>query len=426
MNKSGTTPPHTPKGRRRRTSSVGKIDLGDSVPGFSAQAETPSERRRSISRISALSRASSTDSEIWAKMWTACVELNHRHIWITPLAIMVVVYSAYFLSGNYTESNPLHMFVTVSYQVGDTSMYGKGIKDLAFILYYMVFFSFLREFVMQCILRPISTLVGLKKTSKINRFLEQSYSIFYYGTSGPFGLYVMYYSDLWLFRTDTMYATYPDKEIDYLYKVFFLGQAAFWAQQSVLLILQVEKPRKDYNELIMHHIVTMLLIWSSYVFNFHKMGLAVYITMDVSDFFLATSKVLNYLDSPLTGPWFIVFVGVWIYLRHWINMKILWSVLTEFRTMGPYRLNFATQQYKCWISQSITFALIFALNLLNCYWLFLILRILYRFVADNEARDERSDSEDEDDDEEEDNEDNKVQETLKEEEEETIEAKKDK
>ncbi|ONH66628.1 Sphingosine N-acyltransferase LAG1 [Cyberlindnera fabianii] len=382
---------------RRRTSSVGKIDLGDSVPGLAAQRTSKRSHRASASRVTQLSSKSSTDSEILSKIKTAYVELSYRHTWLTPFMILVVVYGAYFSSGNYTESNPLHMFVAISYQLEEgKDVYAKGWKDLCFVFYYMIFFTFLREFVMQCILRPLASVVGVKKPGKVKRFMEQAYSIFYYGISGPFGLYVMYGSDLWLFRTDTMYKTYPDITTEWLYKLFYLGQAAFWSQQSVLLILQVEKPRKDYHELIMHHIVTMLLIGCSYQFHFQKMGLAVYITMDVSDFFLAVSKVLNYLDSPFIGPWFALFVGSWIYLRHWVNLRILWSVLTEFKTIGPYTLNFATQQYKCWISQTITFILIGALQLVNIYWLVLILRIVYRFVFGLNAKDDRSDSEDED------------------------------
>ncbi|GME77636.1 unnamed protein product [[Candida] boidinii] len=139
----------------------------------------------------------------------------------------------------------------------------------------------------------------------------------------------------------------------------------------------------------------MALILTSYKFHFTWMGLAIYITMDISDFFLATSKTLNYLDSKLTVPFFIIFVGVWFYLRHWLNIEILWSVLTEFRTVGPFKLNFSTQQYKCWISQPIVFVLIFALQLVNAYWFFLILRILYRYVFYDVAKDDRSDSESE-------------------------------
>ena len=203
---------------------------------------------------------------------------------------------------------------------------------------------------------------------------------------------------LWYFNTTQFYINYPHKTHDIYFKIYYLGQAAFWVQQSVVLILQLEKPRKDFKELVLHHIITIALIWCSYRFHFTWMGLAVYITMDISDFFLALSKTLNYLESPITGPFFVIFIGVWIYLRHYINLQILWSVLTEFRTVGDFELNWITQQYKCWISQPITFFLIFALQLVNFYWLVLIFRILYRYVFTGVSKDERSDDEDEDED----------------------------
>lgn len=90
-----------------------------------------------------------------------------------------------------------------------------------------------------------------------------------------------------------------------------------------------------------------------------------------------------------------MFVGWWIYLRHVLNLKILWAVLTEFRTVGPFELNWETQQYKCWISQYITFALLASLQAVNLFWLFLILRILANYVFNNVKKDERSDDEDE-------------------------------
>jgi very-long-chain ceramide synthase len=173
-----------------------------------------------------------------------------------------------------------------------------------------------------------------------------------------------------------------------------------------------------------------------------------------------TSKVLNYLDSPIVIPYFIFFLCVWVYLRHYQNLRIFVSMLplpspfpapitarlhtfftgvestltpliaplharlaqispsaaamvsasyaslfspesvSQFAAVGPYELNWDTQQYKCWISQWITFWLLAALQAVNLFWLFLILRILWRVVATigDEVRDERSeyDSEEED------------------------------
>lgn len=381
------------KTRPRRTSSVGKINIGDTIHSLSTMKESKESKDASEERIKKLSNGSGDDLDLLRKIWLSYREISYRHTWLTPLLIVIASYCAYFTSGNRTETNPLHQFVSISYRLGDTDSYGKGIKDLSFIFFYMVFFTFLREFLMEVVIKPL-TIHKLKLTSKhkINRMMEQVYSIIYTGFSGPFGLYIMYHSDLWLFKTETMYRTYPDLYNNFLYKLFYLGQASFWAQQACVLALQLEKPRKDRNELIFHHIVTLLLIWCSYVFHFTKMGLAIYITMDVSDFFLALSKSLNYLESEYTTVVFGFFVGSWIYLRHVVNIKILWSVLTQFRTEGTYVLNFATQQYKCWISLPIVFILIFALQLVNFYWLILIFRIIYRILFLGVEKDERSES----------------------------------
>jgi acyl-CoA-dependent ceramide synthase len=43
-------------------------------------------------------------------------------------------------------------------------------------------------------------------------------------------------------------------------KSYYLLQSAYWLQQLLVLALGLEKPRKDFVELIVHHIVTLWLI----------------------------------------------------------------------------------------------------------------------------------------------------------------------
>ena len=375
--------------RSRRTNSVGNINMGDTIPGLVTMNATKASKTESRKRLHKLSDSNTNVSQ---KFWLSFLEMNYRHAWILPLIILVIVYSAYLTSGNLTETNPLHMFVAISYHIpGTTDMYGKGIKDLCFVFYYMIFFTFFREFLLDIVIKPLPDILGA--TYKRKRIKEQSFYVIYYALSSPFGLYILYHSDLWFFKTKPMYETYPDLNNPYWFKIFYLGQAAFWAQQACVLALQLEKPRKDHKEMIYHHIVTLLLVWSSYVFHFTKMGLPIYITMDISDLLFALSKDLNYIDSPLTPYVFTIFVCSWVYLRHYVNLKILWSVITEFRTVGNYTLNFATQQYKCWISLPIVFTLIGALQLVQLYWFFLILKVLYRILTMNNYVDIRSDVE---------------------------------
>ena len=279
-------------------------------------------------------------------------------------------------------------------------MYGKGLHDITFVAFYTVVLSFTREFLMQLLLRPLAIMAGIRSRAKQSRFLEQAYTAIYFSVFGPFGLYVMSRpaTNLWYFDTTAMFDGFPHRKHQAVFKAYYLLQASYWSQQAIVLLLQLEKPRKDFKELVGHHIITLALIALSYRFHFTYMGIAVYITHDISDFFLATSKTLNYLDSFIVGPYFGFFVAVWVYLRHYINLTILWAVLTKFRTVGPFELDWATQQYKCWISQYITFGLLASLQAINVFWLYLIWRIAKNYVLNSVEgpQDERSDDEDED------------------------------
>lgn len=90
----------------------------------------------------------------------------------------------------------------------------------------------------------------------------------------------------------------------------------------------------------------------------------------------------------------MLFMVIWIYLRHYLNLSILYAVLTKFATVGPFILRWDTQQYKCWISQWITFSLLGCLQAINLFWLFFILRIAYNITVRHETADDvRSDEE---------------------------------
>jgi acyl-CoA-dependent ceramide synthase len=192
---------------------------------------------------------------------------------------------------NPTDSNPLHRFIFLSYQLptepGSPPQYGKGPWDFAFVSFYTVVLSFTREFIMQKLLQPLSLHTGLKSKAKQFRFMEQMYTAIYFGILGPCGLYVMSRTPVWYFNIQGMYENFPHKTHEGVFKFYYLFQAAYWAQQAIVLMLGLEKPRKDYKELVVHHIVTLALIGLSYRFHFTYMGIAVYITHDISDFFLA-------------------------------------------------------------------------------------------------------------------------------------------
>ncbi|KAJ0166070.1 Sphingosine N-acyltransferase LAG1 [Colletotrichum tanaceti] len=328
--------------------------------------------------------------------------LVRRRSWTLPLVLVTAILCVYGV--NPTESNFAHRFLFPSYKLESasgttttttTAEFAKGPWDVALVCFYTVVLTLTRQICMHEVLGPLARRWGIKSRAKQARFAENMYTALYISIIGPWGMYLMSRTPVRYFDTHGMYAGYPHRTHDAGFKCYYLLQAAFWAQQVVVMVLGLEQRRKDFYELVAHHVVTVALVALSYRFHFAYMGIAVYVTHDISDFFLSVSKSLNYLDSKLQGVSFGVCIAAWIYLRHYINLRILHSALpgAAFSTVGPYELNWETEQYKCPLSNTITFALLAALQALNLFWLGCLLRGAYRFVFLGVAKDDRSEDE---------------------------------
>jgi acyl-CoA-dependent ceramide synthase len=225
-----------------------------------------------------------------------------RNTWFNPLVICIVIVSLYLALPE--EYNPFGPALFLSYPLPPSAdaasdapiHYGKGPKDFAFVAFYTILLSFTREFIMQKVLYPFAVKVGLHTRGRQARFMEQAYTAMYFAILGPLGLYVMSKTPVWYFNTAGMYEGFPHMTHEGLFKGYYLLQASYWAQQMIVLLLMLEKPRPDFPQLVVHHFITLALIYLSYTFHFTYMGLAVYITHDISDFFLAVSSISERLD----------------------------------------------------------------------------------------------------------------------------------
>jgi acyl-CoA-dependent ceramide synthase len=131
--------------------------------------------------------------------------------------------------------------------------------------------------------------------------------------------------------------------------------------------------------------------------NLTYIGNAVFMSMDIPDVLLAVSKLLNYMKwEKAKVVTFGMLVVTWSYFRHWLNFRLLWSVLSEFKYI-PIEAQQWHPSEGIWLVWWMRWQMLFglgALQLLNLFWYFLILRILVRTVLTKETTDERSDDED--------------------------------
>ena len=128
------------------------------------------------------------------------------------------------------------------------------------------------------------------------RFAEQGYALTYWGVMSIFGLYVMAFQDSWWYNLDHLWYQYPHWQMRPELKLYYLLQASYWLQQAFVMLLGLERPRKDYYELVAHHLVTLWLIGWSYFINLSMIGTTVFVCMDIPDTWLAVRLLTCLLD----------------------------------------------------------------------------------------------------------------------------------
>ncbi|KAG8891013.1 hypothetical protein FRB98_000022 [Tulasnella sp. 332] len=338
-------------------------------------------------------------------LWSDIVTLNWTRVPSSAFTLLCIPIVLWFNWQLFTPgtTNPFKYMLSIQYRVGDSekggSLYRKGYGDIVFLLYYVIVFSFLRQFLTLHVFRPLAPQFGIRKQRTVDRFAEQGYAIFYFTISGTLGLLAMHASDSWYYKGETFFNDYPYWRMAGFMKTYYLLQFSYWLQQFLVLVLRLEKPRKDFQELVAHHIVTLWLIGWSYLINLTPIGNAVFITMDISDIFLSYAKVFNYLKMEMIGNIvFGIFVLVWTYMRHYLNLYILYSVYYDFDLIPQWARRWSPEEgvwMVSWMRWQI-FGPLFLLQLLNVFWYFLILRIGYRALTKKELADERSDDEDDD------------------------------
>ncbi|TQS36744.1 hypothetical protein Golomagni_02797 [Golovinomyces magnicellulatus] len=308
-------------------------------------------------------------------------------------------------------------FFELSYYNAETGEYRAGWNDAWMVFYWIVVFTGLRAAVMDYGLVALAAKRGIKAKRDRIRFAEQAWLLLYYLVFWTLGMYIMINSEYWL-NFKELWTNWPNREIGGLRKWYILVQFAFWLQQ--IMVINVEKRRKDHWQMLTHHIVTTILIFTSYGYHQTRVANLILCIMDVVDIILPIAKCLRYLGyTTLCDIVFGLFMLVWFVARHIIYMMICWSVYKDIpinikygcyrgkngAITGPFTspdgISHLFEPFRdpegliCW-NDSIKWGFLSALLFLQgitLIWFWMIIQVALRVLRGGQADDSRSDDE---------------------------------
>ncbi|KAG2187211.1 hypothetical protein INT44_004883 [Umbelopsis vinacea] len=296
------------------------------------------------------------------------------------------------LVGSAAGSPLARKMVQLSYETQPGSnLYDKGMDDAYLVAFWVLAFTFLRAFIMKYVFTPFAKAYGADNPAKQLRFAEQGWTFTYSSTFWSLGMYIMYRSPHW-FNPAQFWIDYPHILINGRMKWYYLVQLGFWIQQ--VYVLNIEKRRKDHYAMFTHHIITIILITSSYCVNFTRIGNAVLCCMDLADILLSLAKILNYLNlRTICDITFGLFALGWLVTRHGFFTMIIWSTAFDPHKYMDMKWEPENGKYFTPFTQKIYLGLFLLLNMIMLFWFAMILKVIVKVLTGDSATDTRSDSE---------------------------------
>ena len=173
----------------------------------------------------------------------------------------------------------------------------------------------------------------------------------------------------------------PVRNVFRLYYLFELGYYC----SCILFLFRHDTRRRDFPEMITHHLATVALIVLSYAWGWMRLGLIILIIHDVADVLLYSAKVVHYFGlAPLDMMLFGVFAFAFYASRLFLFPRVILAVTVEpwiLVSRTPARMPQWIAHWNFFITQLVGFAVFLNVLLcLHCFWFVLILRMAVREI----------------------------------------------
>ena len=133
----------------------------------------------------------------------------------------------------------------------------------------------------------------------------------------------------WFYDTLECWKEWPGHHFTNDIYWYYVIEASFYL--SLLPALLTDHKRKDFLEMVVHHVATLLLMSLSWVYNFVRVGTLVLVLHDAVDSWLEAAKIAKYLKRDKAAEiLFLIFTMVWIVTRVIVfPFKIVYSSMFE-------------------------------------------------------------------------------------------------
>ncbi|GAB1598016.1 ceramide synthase 2-like isoform X2 [Argonauta hians] len=221
----------------------------------------------------------------------------------------------------------------------------------------------------------------LDKPSVLKKFVESGWRCTFYSAIFVYGM-VMLLDKVWLWKPVNCWIGYPHHHVSDDIFWFYIIEIGYYISSLVLHFTDVR--RKDFWELFIHHIITLLLLTFSWIQNMIRVGTLVLVIHDTVDPLVESAKMAKYCGKlVMCDILFVIFASTWFITRLVI---FPWRIVYSTLFLAHPIVGFCPGWY-------IYNGLLLTLQFLHIKWFLIICRVAVYAIKTGKTEDLRSETE---------------------------------
>jgi len=247
------------------------------------------------------------------------------------------------------------------------------------ILGFAVFFVFLRLAVARWVVKPLGKPLNLK-ASHYTKLEEAIMQVGFYTWGWVYNASYLVKQDWFWHPMVTFLDNFPRQANEYEISFYYSLQIG-WYLHGVYTHFFLDTKKSDFAIMIVHHVVTLSLLYGAYVVGYFRVGMLVMFSMDVCDTFLYSAKILKIVKSggKVDYPAAVYYIGFGMIPVSWFFFRLVYFPFVVMRTTAIDA--FIASGYDNadgWAPFNI---LLLILLCLNTWWFSIIVKIMWRSIT---------------------------------------------
>lgn len=211
--------------------------------------------------------------------------------------------------------------------------------------------------------------------SRIVKFCESMWKLTYYASMQLWVLSIMLRSSWWR-NAEEYFVGWPNQEIDSSMGIFYLCQCGFYLF-SIASLVTWETRRKDFSIMMSHHVITSILIGSSFFAGLYRIGTITLAIHDTTDVLIEVAKIFKYSENERGADvCFGLFAISWLVLR--LIIFPFWIIKAS-----SYDLLHVVENFPPTLYYAFNMMLL-ALLVLHIYWWKLTCAMIWKQISNKE------------------------------------------